>query len=279
MKIARLLLVLLASTGFVHAQDYLNCHLVAGWEQTGAKHEYVADNLYDYKDGGSEGYLIYGFVRMQGINCKSGENTLVLDVSEMSDADAAYGLFAANRDPSLAISKIGMGGQVQKQSASFAKGKYYVELVMLAGNQDGDFTSTLEAFANKIQEHIAGRDAAPEALSWFVKENLQSAQMVPESVLGLRILKRGYIAKYKQGQAFIVLEESSQSAAEVLKKLHDRFTGASAAQIGDEGFQAKAQYLDGICVFRKGRYIAGYTNSPDPQQAASQASRLATRIP
>jgi hypothetical protein len=50
-------------------------------------------------------------------------------------------------------------------------------------------------------------------------------------------------------------------------------------QVGDEGFQAKAQYLDGICVFRKGRYLAGYANLSEPQQATSEAAKLAARIP
>jgi hypothetical protein len=172
-----------------------------------------------------------------------------------------------------------MGGQVQPQSASFAKGKYYVELVVIAASPDSDHTAALQAFVTRMQERLEGRDTAPEALAWFPEENLASVRLVPESVLGLRQLKRGYVAKYKQGQAFIVLEASPESAAEVLKKLRERFDGASPAKIGDEAFQAKAQYLDGICIFRKGRYLGGYANLPDPQQAASQAAKLAARIP
>jgi hypothetical protein len=98
-------------------------------------------------------------------------------------------------------------------------------------------------------------------------------------VLGLRQLKRGYVAKYKQGQAFIVLEASPESAAEVMKKLRERFAGSSPAQVGDEAFQAKARYLDGICIFRKGRYLGGYANLPEPQEAAALAAELAARIP
>jgi len=279
MKAAGLLLAILFAAGTARAQDYLNCQFAPGWEQSEPKRQYAADNLYDYKDGAAEGYLIYGFARMTGITCKSGGDTLTIDVSEMSDADSAYGIFAANRDPSLPIVSIGMGGQVQPQSASFAKGKYYVEIVVIAASADSDRTTVLKAFAAGIEKRLEGRDTAPEALAWFPQENLTSARLVPESVLGLRLLQRGYVAKYKQGQAFIVLEASPKSAAEVLKKLRERFDGASPAQIADEAFQAKAQYLDGICIFRKGRYLAGYANLPDPQQAASQAAKLAARIP
>jgi len=283
MKAAGLLLAVLLAGGMgpeiVRAQAYLDCHFAPGWEPSGAIRQYDAGNLYDYKDGAAEGYLIYGFARMSAIDCKSGGDTLTIDVSEMSDADAAYGLFTANRDPRLPIAKIGMGGQIQAQSGLFAKGKYYVEIAEVAANPEADHTGTIQAFATKIVQRLDGRETAPEALEWFPKENLASVRLIPESVLGLRLLKRGYVAKYTQGQAFVVLEVSAESAAEVLKKLRERFDGATPAEIGDEAFQAKAQYLDGICVFRKGRFLAGYANLPEAQQAASLAAKLAARIP
>jgi hypothetical protein len=279
MKVAGLLLTVLFAAGMARAQEPLNCHFVPGWEQSEPKRQYVADNLYDYKDGGAEGYLQFGFVRMTGITCKSGEDNLAIDISEMNDADSAYGMFAANRDPNLPIAAIGMGGQVQPQSASFAKGKYYVELVLTAANPNSDRTAVLQAFATGIEGRLEGRVTAPEALAWFPKEDLVSTRMVPESVLGLRLLKRGYVAKYRQGQAFIVIEVSPESAAEVFKKLREHFDGASPAAIGDEGFETKAPYLDGLCIFRKGRTLAGYANLPDPRQAAALAAQLVARIP
>jgi hypothetical protein len=216
---------------------------------------------------------------MQGIDCKSGGSTLSIDVSEMSDADAAYGIFTANLDSSAPVARIGMGGQIQRQSATFAKGKYYVEIAEVAANPDSDDTATMKAFVTRMLPLLEGRETLPETLEWFPKENLTSARLIPESVLGLRELKRGYVAKYKVGQAFIVLEASPDSASAVLKQLQERFPGASPAKVGDEAFQAKAQYLGGICIFRKGPYLAGYANMPEPQDAATQAALLATRIP
>jgi hypothetical protein len=280
MRVAHLALVtFLLVAGTARAQEFLSCQLAPGWTQAEAVHSYTADNLYDYKDGGAEGYLIYGFAGMKSLNCKSGENTLTIDISEMSDADAAYGIFATNRDPRLPIAKIGMGGQVQPQSASFAKGKYYVEIVENAADPNSDHTAELTALVNKMAQRIEGRETPPEALAWFPQENRTSAGLVPESVLGLKELKRGYVAKYKQGQAFIVVEDSPASAAAVLKDLRARFDGAIDAKVGDEAFQVKAQYLDGICIFRKGRTLAGYANLPTPQEAAAQAAKLAARIP
>jgi Family of unknown function (DUF6599) len=260
----------------VGAQEYLNCQLVSGWEQSGTKREYTADNLYEYMDGNAESYLLYGFVWMHGITCTSGQKKLVIDVSEMEDSDLAYGMFASNRDPNQPIANIAMGGQVQPRRASFAKGKYYVEI---AASPDGDYTAVLQAFATKMEALLDGRSTPPEALDWFPTESLTSVRLVPEGVLGLRQLKRGYAAKYEQGQAFIVLEASPESAAQVFKKVQARFPDASPAKVGDEAFQAKTQYLDGICIFRKGRYLAGYANLPDFQEAVSRATKLAARIP
>ena len=278
-KPAVLLLSVLLAAGTAHAQLALDCHFAPGWEPSGTVRQYTAENLYDYKDGGADGYLIYGFARMSTIDCKSNADTLTIDVSVMNDADAAYGLFTANRDPKMPIAKIGMGGQIQSQSAIFAKGKYYVEIVENADNPEADHTTVLKACVAMMQQRLQGRETAPEALKWFSHDNLDTVKLIPESVLGLKLLKRGYVAKYKQGQAFVVLEASPESAAEVFKKLREHFDGASPAQIADEAFQAKAPYLDGICVFRKGRFLAGYANLPDAPQACALAAKLAVRIP
>jgi hypothetical protein len=278
MRAVTLLLAMLASAGMASAQDYLNCAFAPGWDQTGPKRQYTPDSLYEYKDGAAEGYLVYGFVTMQGIDCKSGADTMSIDVSQMNDADSAYGMFTANRDPKLPETQIGMGGQVQMQSAIFAKGKFYIEVAQVAANPSSDNHVLLHALITKIEAHLQGSSTPPETLAWFPKEDLVFSVLIPESVLGLKLLKRGYVAKYKVGQAFIVQESSPESAAEVMKKLRARFDGATNAKIADEAFQTKAQYLGGLCIFRKGNYLAGYANLPDAQAAVSLAAQLAVRI-
>ncbi len=279
MRFAGLLLAILVTVVPAGAQDFLNCRFAPGWEQSGAMRSYTADNLFEYKDGGAEGYLSFGFARMTGIDCKSGADTLTIDVSEMTGADGAYGMFSANSDPGVPVASIGMGGQIQRQSSSFAKGKYYVEIAEAAVDTSRDDSATMKAFATAMAERLAGRSTPPDALAWFPGEGLVSTRVVPESVLGLRQLKRGYVAKYTQGQAFIVPEDSPESAAAAMKSLRERFASAAPAQVGDEGFQVKAKYLDGLCIFRKGRYLAGYANLPEAVDAATLAAKLAARIP
>ena len=279
MRLLVVVCAVLATAAPTVAQNYLNCHFVPGWEPSGAIRDYAPDNLYDYRDGAAEGYLIYSFARMRGIDCRSGSTTLAIDVSDMTDADSAYGMFSANRDPREPIANTGMGAQVLPQSLLFAKGKYFVEIIETDGNPNSNQTDALKAFAAKIDPLLEGRNTPPEALKWFPTESLVSVRLVPESVLGLKILKRGYVAQYDHGQAFVVQEDSPQAASETMKELRARFDGAAPAQIADESFTVKAPYLDGVCMFRKGRYIGGFTNLPDVAQAASRAGTLRRQIP
>ena len=273
---AFLVATLLTLSSAAYSGDILHCGHAPGWEQAGPVRSYVADNLFEYMDGNAEGYLIYGFVRMTGITCKSGENTLIIDISEMTDADAAYGIFTANRDPKQPMVPIGMGGQILPRKATFAKGTYYVEI---SASPERDHSTVLQGFVTGMEKDISGQSTPPQALSWFPAEKLVSSRLIPESVLGLRVLKRGYVAQYEAGKAFIVMEESAESAAAVMKKLRARLGDNTPATVGDEAFQAKDQYLGGLCFFRKGRYLAGYSNLPDAQGAVALAAALVARLP
>ena len=277
MKITLLLAIaLVALAAIAPGADILDCRYAPGWEQSGPARSFDTETLYEYMNGNSEGYFIYGFIRMQGITCKRGEELFIIDISEMTDPDAAYGIFLANRDPNKPFAKIGMGGQILPRKATFAKDKYYVEI---SASPDRDHSAALHAFFAEIEKRIEGRTTPPETLSWFPPEKLVSVRMVPQSVLGLRILKRGYVAQYEEGKAFIVMEESPESAAAVLKKVQARFGQTAPAPIADEAFQIQDQYLGGLCLFRKGRYLAGYSNSSTAEEAVKLATALSTRLP
>jgi hypothetical protein len=260
------------------AQVAPDCRLVPGWEQHGPSRSFTADNLFEYMNGNAEGYLIYDFVGMKGVTCKSRSDTFVFDVSEMASAELAYGIFAANRDPRLPVEKIGMAAQVQPRRAIFAKDKYFVEL---AASPEKDHTAALRAFVIAMEKRIPGQTDLPAAVGWFPPEGLdaQSIRLAPQSVLGLRLLKRGYVAQYGFGKAFVVAESTPEAAAATLSKLRARFGDAQAASVADEAFQLADKYLGRLCFFRKGRYVAGFANVPDVKDAAAEARALAARIP
>jgi hypothetical protein len=248
------------------------CALVPGWIQAGAPRTYTTDNLYEYMDGNSEGYFLYNFREMRGVTCKKGDVTFVVDISDMGDADFSYGFFTSNRDLRQPAYGVGMGGQIVPRRLIFAKGKYYVEI---AADPEGDHTAALKQWAAALEKSVPGNTTPPTALSWFPTDRQQSLRLVPESVLGLRILKRGYMAQYDYGKAFVVIEESPEAAAATLQKLKERFGDASA---GDT-MQANDKYLGRLCVLRKSKYIAGYAITADGMDPAALANTLAAKLP
>ena len=233
-----------------------SCTLVPGWSQSGPARSYQTANLFEYMDGNAEGYLIYGFRSMKGVTCRQGEISFVIDLSDMGDADGAYGIFSADRDPALPTDKFGMAGQVAPRRAMFVKGSYLVEI---AANPEGDHSTALRAWLTALDRIITGSTALPEALAWFPAEGRQSLRLVPESVLGIRLLKRGYVAQYDFGKAFVAYETSPDSANAVMQKLRARFGQVTAANVADDAFQATDQYLGRLFIFRKGRLIGGYS--------------------
>jgi hypothetical protein len=251
------------------------CGAVAGWQQQGQNRAYTSDDLFEYMNGNSEGYFIYRFVGMKGITCQSGDSTIVIDMSEFEDPEYAYGMFTSTRDPRLPEEKIGTSGQVTPRRILFVKDKYYVEL---GANPEKDFTSELRAYATIIEKSISGQTTLPETLSWFPKENLNTARLVPESVLGLRLLKRGYVGQYDFGKGFIVKESSPEAAAQLMTKLRERFGRTTPVTIADEAFTTTDKYLNGMCVFRKGNYVGGFADLKAGRDGVAESARLAANI-
>jgi hypothetical protein len=226
-------------------------------------------------DGNSEGYLLYGFLSMRGVTCEKGGVTFVIDVSDFGDADSSYGMFSANRDPRLPAERLGAGGQIVPRRLLFVKGQYYLEI---AANPEGDHSAALRQWASALEKTVSGAVEPPAALGWFPAAQQQSLRLVPESVLGIRALKRGYVGQYDYGKAFVVTDDSAAAAGATMAKLRARFGETAAAGIADEAFTVTDQYLGRICIFRKGRMIGGYANVTDGQDPKSLAAALAARL-
>lgn len=268
-------LLVAAATSMVAAAAAPTCALVPGWTQKGDARSYTADNLFEYMDGNAEGYLIYGFAKMQGVTCEKGGATFVVDLSEFADADSAYGMFSANKDPNQPQVKLGAGGQIVPRRAIFVKGKYYFEI---AAEPEADHSAALREWTAAAEKTIEGSSSLPAAMSWFPEEKRQSLRLVPESVLGIRLLKRGYVGQYEHGKAFLVTEDTPESAAALMQKLRARFGETTAAKVGDEAFQADDRYLGRLCFFRKGRMIGGYANVAGSSDPLALAIALASKL-
>jgi hypothetical protein len=272
------ILALLAAAAIAPAQSLtIDCKAVPGWTQQEEVRTFEPDNLFEYMNGNAEGYLIYEFRHMTGVTCQSGEDSILIDISEMATPEMAYGMFSANRHPQHELKRIGTIGQVMPRRATFVKGKYYVEL---AANPAKDHTAALEAFARRLESRLAGPTEPPAALAWFPIDGLQaeSVRLVPQSVLGLRLLRRGYVATYGFGRAFLVMEDSPAAAAAVLGKLKERWSGVEAVKAGEEAYAGADRILGRMCAGRKGRYIFGFAGLQEGEDSAARLAALGKNI-
>ena len=103
-------------------------------------------------------------------------------------------------------------------------------------------------------------------------------RLVPQSVLGLRMLRRGYMAQYDFGRAFVVEEADEAAAQALMTRLKERFPPAGEVALGAGGFTAMDRYLKKVCLFRVGNKVAGLTGMADDADAAKLAGPLAARI-
>lgn len=239
------------------------CSLLPGWTVRGEPRTHDKENLFEYMNGNAEGYISYGFVQMKGATCTKGTAILNIDVYEMADDESAYGIFMANRDSRLPQKKIGMAGQILPRRATFAKGQIYVE-IFTEGETDN--SALLGEWAGALDAKIPGRTDLPATLAWFPEGS--SPRYVPQSVLGLRFLTRGYIAEYPDGRGFVVLGATPEMAT----RLKDRWKTNAAGCGADE-------YLGSVCFFLKGKVLGGWVKAPDEKTAAARSAAVAARVP
>lgn len=272
----KLFAVLLGTAALLASAEVApDCSLGAGWTQHGPNRTYEGDNLYEYMNGNSEGYFIYGFVKMKGVTCRKGEDTIHVDISEFADSESAYGMFTANRDARLAAEQF---GQVAPRKAIVVKDKYFLEI---AAEPDKDHSAVLGELMKALETKVPGEPRLPAAVSWFAPEGMSVGfpRLVPQSVLGIGALKRGYVAQYEnKARAFVVREATADSAKAVLEKIRGRFADTADAGIGDGGFTVSDKYLGRLAMFRKGQFIAGYVGVPEGLEPAALAQALGERV-
>jgi hypothetical protein len=267
-------LLLFAGLAAAQAPD---CAVAPGFKQEGETREFNTETLYNYMDGNSEGYFLYNFVRMRGVTCKQGALSLVLDVSEFQDEELAYGMFTSNVDARLPRASLGAAGQVTPAKAIFVKGKYFVELSM---EPQGEHAAALEAAAKAMELRVPGSVSAPKELTFFPKDGLEagSPRLIPQSVLGLRMLKRGYLGVYGNGRLFFVSEDSPDAAKALFEKLKARFAPAGAAQAGEEAYTGDDRLLGKFCLFRKGARVGGFVGAKEGADPAKLAAAFAAGL-
>ena len=247
---------------------------VPGWRQSGEARYFIPDNLWEYINGGAEGYMVYGF---QGVATADYENEqaglqAVVDIYMMANELCGFGIYAAERSYKAHYIDIGAQGYLSANALHFYQGPYYVKLTCFQeGEQVG---GQLKALAEPITAGLGGEAAVPAELEIFPQQGLvaNSERYQARDVLGQSDLKNGFTAEYllegKEFKLFFILHDDLNSADhsfESYRTFMQKY-GENLQEHQDEGirwFSAADSYYGEVVTEQSGKAVLGILGAPD----------------
>ncbi|MEN6560061.1 MAG: DUF6599 family protein [Acidobacteriota bacterium] len=232
---------------------------VPGWNRDGDPQEFAGEDLYTYIDGGAEIYQEYGFRRVvvQDYRDAAGKS-VSLEIFEMSDPAAAFGIYTFKRSGKGKSVPLGAGGDLEDYYLNFWKGR---SLVTLTGFDEAPGTlAGLQALAGAVDAGIADKADPPAIVAALPPAGLKPGSVkYIRGLLGLNnvyslytarglAFKEGVKGDYENGSSLIALEYAAKEACAAA------WTELKASLDSTDRFEAAgpaAVYRDG-----KGKYIA-----------------------
>jgi hypothetical protein len=160
---------------------------MAGWKPGESSRIFKNNQLFDYIDGGADLYLEYGFVQVVTQEYINGDQSVMVDIYEMSDAAAAFGIYSSFRDFEKQSLEIGGSGTLFDYQVTFWQDRYY-GVVMGYENNESTHAALIH-LAKKISDNIGTNSPQPPLLNLLPRHGLiqQSCGWV-EGLLGINTL-------------------------------------------------------------------------------------------
>jgi hypothetical protein len=260
---------------------------VPGWTLAEETTEYDPVTLYEYLNGGAEGYLAYGFQRLAHARFALGADdasSVAVDVYDMGSKLGAFGIFSSGRHRDAVPRDWGAEGYRSGEIAAAWKGRVYVHA--RADEDSASLTSVLERLVDRVIDAAPGDASPPEILQRLPAEGLvpQTTRYVAEDLLGHAFLPGGVLAHYDCGpeECLLFLCElgSPEAARRALERLHEYESSQGALLegapgTGEGGFRAKDPGLGPGLVTRLGGSVAGVWGGGSPEMRESLLDSLA----
>lgn len=260
-----------------------------GWKAVDPVMEYVGDDLFQMIDGGAEVYREYGFVRAgsQEFVDDAGHSVMV-ELYEMSDPGAAYGIFTfKTRGEGRAVRR-GNGGRQTDYYLNFWKGRYLVTLTgsdttaatraalkTLSGVIENKITETGEppSLAGKIGPTI--EDQEPAVI--YVRGPIARNNIYRFGAVDIFACKEGYVADYGRFMTIVFVYDSDAVCRSRFETAKTVFVSDSTFTVGrsEPGTNAERFLMSDrrgrnlVCT-RTGRYlvVAAGRSETEAQTAA-----------
>jgi hypothetical protein len=277
-----------ASTGNSKGPDPLEKYLpesasISLWKADGKPKIFKGKELYDYIDGGAEIFYEYGFAQAIGQRYASGDKSITVDIYEMDNPKAAFGIFSVQRDSEMPALGVGDDGTASDTMVGFYQERFYV--VITANKSAPDVKQASVQFARAVSQKIHKSSQLPD-----LAKMLPTSNLIPRSkgyVSGLLGLNTQFylgdsnilgingrtvecvFARYKikenQAHLLVIRYPDSAAANAALRTTNDAFTKKyKAVTLKDiSAFSDKRNLFYHLTADNNFLYIISKSNSVD----------------
>jgi hypothetical protein len=258
-----------------------------GWKVSTEPRVFVADNLWEYINGGAEGYLVYNFQTVITADYESadGGQQTVVDIYRMADQLCGFGIYSAERNSFAPRVDIGSEGYLTENALHFWQGPYYVKVTAFESGQG----EQLEILARAVGAGLDSPAGNPPQIAAFPQEGLQagSERYMARDVLGHSELKNGFSADYEldgvEFKLFFILHDEIEQAANsfnVYKQFMEQYSKGVEEPDGMEYplFTAQDSYYGKVVTIQSGRAVAVTLGLEDTEKVNSCLRQLIEKL-
>lgn len=261
--------VCLLWVGNACAQDSL-FPSIPGWHVSADERVYDPNDLWDIIDGAADLYLECAFVDLRTARYSTESRRVVkAELYRHRDAENAFGIYSAERNPEYNFIPIGSQGYQQSSVLNFLAGEFYVKLSSY--QSDRESADDLLAVATGIEKHLKRTAALPAVLRLFPMEGKQpnNEQFVALNFLGYGFFRSVYTASYGGSapfKAFIIEKKSEEDADTTMNEYFLNVPKENIHSQGNNVFIVRDTNNGAVSIAHRGRFVYGTLNCTDEQR-------------
>ncbi len=241
---------------------------------------YTGEDLWDYINGASDGYMSYHFERLDIAEYIDGQgNTVKVEIYKHQKPEDAYGIYSTERSPDYHFVEIGTEGYAEDNLVYFVTGPYYIKIIAAPGTSV--VQDELMKIAKIIGDFLVENPSPPPVLAMFPKDGkiLHSERFVATNVLGHEFLSDFFMADYDmENQQFTLMIHkgaSEENCLNMLQKYYNYTKEPMPAKTQNGLYTVNDKYNGTIYFFLKGNGLIGFMGLNDN----ALRDRLAKSIP
>ncbi|MCD4790431.1 MAG: hypothetical protein K8R37_10550 [Bacteroidales bacterium] len=166
----------------INPQDFIpKENEIGNWIIKDSAQVYTAENLYEYKNTGADLYLEYGFKKViSGYYRNPLYNTIHVEIYEMENNEAAYGVFTVNSSAKGKPVEFGNEGIQYDYYLHFWKGDYFVRVTV--NNRKNGMMDTLLIFSEFVDDKIQSKSKKPQLVTSLDELNFQKVKYIKGTI-------------------------------------------------------------------------------------------------